>query len=551
MAIVRDIVSDFSNEEEIEICSDEEDVQFDSSSSRSMTYTTPSSFFLNTNSQVDRDIGHITSLTNVVDNDLFIGLQFESKEATINVIREFHIRNSFDYIVVESRPDRYVAKCKHFGAGYLIVNLVSADPSIPVKALVKEVVSRFGYTVTYRKAWTAKQMAMAKIYGDWEGSYKELPRWMNALQYFCPHTIVKYQAHHEVVDGMEDPSRIILDRIFWAFKPCIEGFGYCKPILQVDGTFLTEKYTGTLLIASSQDGNRRVFPVAFAIVEGETKEAWEWFFYNLKTYVTPQENLCIISDRGTGLLAALRSYELIRPRFERMLNSLRQKNSRAGAWLDQIPKEKWSQAYDEGRRYGHMRNGARLNEWFNEHRNEASNMVMAGHVYCEELTKVIKENQRKSTCQMVRNFSRETGVSEVEVVSRSAGRQVRLYTVKLAENWCDCGEFQSLRLPCSHAIATCASLNLDCSQFISTIYRLDNLQKVYGYEFQPLGNEEYWPPYSGPTFIPNSVMRMKRSGRPKTSRIHNEMDEVEGEQLKKCGWCRTEGHNRKTSKQHL
>ncbi|XP_019455157.1 PREDICTED: uncharacterized protein LOC109356266 [Lupinus angustifolius] len=317
---------------------------------------------------------------------------------------------------------------------------------------------------------------------------------------------------------MEDPSQIILDRIFGAFKPCIEGFVYCKPILQVDGTFFTGKYTGTLLLARSQDGNKRVFPVAFVIVEGETKEDWEWFFYNLKTYVTPQENLCIISDRGTSLLAALRSHELMRPQFERMLNSLRQKNARTEAWLDRIPKEKWSQTYDEGGRYGHMTtnlaeciNGFlkgsralpitalvratyyRLDECFNEHRNEASNMIMEGHVYCEELTKVIEENQRKSTCQMFRNFSRETGVSEVEVVSRSGGRQVRLYTVKLADNWCDCGEFQSLLTSeaVSRSIATCASSNLDCGQFIPTIYRLDNLQKVYGYEFQPLGNEEY------------------------------------------------------------
>ncbi|XP_019447277.1 PREDICTED: uncharacterized protein LOC109350501 [Lupinus angustifolius] len=116
---------------------------------------------------------------------------------------------------------------------------------------------------------------MAKIYGDWEGSYNELPGWMNALQYFSPATIIKYEARHQVVDDMEDPSRIILDIIFWAFKPCIEGFAYCKAILQVGGTFFTGKYTGTLLIASSHDGNRRVFPVAFAIVEGETKEAWE------------------------------------------------------------------------------------------------------------------------------------------------------------------------------------------------------------------------------------------------------------------------------------
>ncbi|XP_019427218.1 PREDICTED: uncharacterized protein LOC109335537 [Lupinus angustifolius] len=276
MVIVIDIVSDFSDEEEIEMCSDEEEVQFDNGSSRSMTYTTPSSFFLNTNSEVGRDFGHRIGLTDIIDNDLFIGMQFESKEAIINAIREFHIKNSFDYVVVESRSDRYVAKCKHFGAGCewrirasynvkrdyweirkiigthscvsmlvsqdhsklnssfildLIVNLVSTDPSIPVKALVKEVVSRFGYTVTYRKAWTAKQMAMAKLYGDWEGSYNELPHWMNALQYFSPDTIVNYEARHQVVDGMEDPSGIILDRIFWAFKPCIEGFAYCKPIL--------------------------------------------------------------------------------------------------------------------------------------------------------------------------------------------------------------------------------------------------------------------------------------------------------------------------------
>ncbi|KAF1870871.1 hypothetical protein Lal_00030181 [Lupinus albus] len=340
----------------------------------------------------------------ITDNDLLVGMQFESKLTTVNAIKEFHIKNSFDYVVVESRPDRYVGRCKYFGAGcqwrihaslnikhdiweikkisgthtcvstlvsqdhnklnspfisYLVINLVSADPSIAVKALVKDVVSRFGYTVTYRKAWIAKQMALTQIYVDWEGSYNELPRWMNVVQYFSPETIVKYEAHHHIVDGVEDPSRFIMDRVFWSLKPCIEEFAYCKPILQVDGTFLTGKYTGTLLIASSQDGYRRVFPVAFAIVEAETTEAWEW---------------------GTGLLAVLRSEltgwtsahsvycirhiasyfnkefryfdlkeKLMRPRFERMLNILRQKNPRAGAWLNQIPKEKWSQAYDQGR----------------------------------------------------------------------------------------------------------------------------------------------------------------------------------------------------------
>jgi len=48
-------------------------------------------------------------------------------------------------------------------------------------------------------------------------------------------------------DGEDDFSKVILNRVFGAFKPCIEGFQYCKPIVQVDDTFLTENYHGTLL----------------------------------------------------------------------------------------------------------------------------------------------------------------------------------------------------------------------------------------------------------------------------------------------------------------
>jgi transposase-like protein len=62
-----------------------------------------------------------------------------------------------------------------------------------------------------------------------------------------------------------------------------------------------------LLVAVAQDGNRNIVPTADAIVEGETKEAWSWFLSHLRTYVTPQPNLCIMSDRGKGLLAALQS----------------------------------------------------------------------------------------------------------------------------------------------------------------------------------------------------------------------------------------------------
>jgi len=78
----------------------------------------------------------------------------------------------------------------------------------------------------------------------------------------------------------------------------------------VDGTFLTGRYHATLLTAIAQDGNRNIFPLAFAIVEGETNEALIWFFQLLREHVTPQPNLCLITNRGKGILSALRLEEI-------------------------------------------------------------------------------------------------------------------------------------------------------------------------------------------------------------------------------------------------
>jgi len=47
---------------------------------------------------------------------------------------------------------------------------------------------------------------------------------------------------------------------------------YCKPVVHVGGTWLYDKYKGTLLLAVAQDGNNKTIPITFALVEGEAKE---------------------------------------------------------------------------------------------------------------------------------------------------------------------------------------------------------------------------------------------------------------------------------------
>ena len=64
-----------------------------------------------------------------------------------------------------------------------------------------------------------------------------------------------------------DPSVQVFKRVFWAFKPSIDGFQYCRSLITVDGTHLYGKYKGTLLIAMATDANFQLFPLAFVIVE--------------------------------------------------------------------------------------------------------------------------------------------------------------------------------------------------------------------------------------------------------------------------------------------
>jgi len=81
--------------------------------------------------------------------------------------------------------------------------------------------------------------------------------------------------------GEDKSPRVILNRVFWALNLCIECFKYCKPIVQVDETFLTDKNRGTLLTVIGQDGSRNNFPLVFAILESETKETWMWILHYL------------------------------------------------------------------------------------------------------------------------------------------------------------------------------------------------------------------------------------------------------------------------------
>jgi len=138
-------------------------------------------------------------------------MSFPNKEATLVAIKQYHIVEDYKFIVVESKTDRYVARCINYNNGCqwrlrasfskirdiweikkieapytclstiisydhvnldsnqiatIVVNFVKANSSIYVKSLITEIKSFYGYSILYKKAWMANQKAFAMEFED-------------------------------------------------------------------------------------------------------------------------------------------------------------------------------------------------------------------------------------------------------------------------------------------------------------------------------------------------------------------------------------------------
>ncbi|RYR29290.1 hypothetical protein Ahy_B01g053658 [Arachis hypogaea] len=64
-------------------------------------------------------------------------------------------------------------------------------------------------------------------------------------------------------------------------------------------------YQGDELVQDIQDDNKNIVPLAFAIVEGETADAWHFFLSHLRTHVVNRDGIDLISDRHESISSAI------------------------------------------------------------------------------------------------------------------------------------------------------------------------------------------------------------------------------------------------------
>ncbi|XP_057755399.1 uncharacterized protein LOC130974541 [Arachis stenosperma] len=327
-------------------------------------------------------------------------------------------------------------------------------------------------------------------------------------------------------------------------------------------------FGGTLLMAIVQDGNANIFPIAFVIVEGETKEALSFFLLYLWQHVTLQPDVLVISDRHKLIDTALNAerslwkpphaFQACRTRhiaanfmthfknkdlkkflvnvaysksqweFAHYFGRLRGENVAIINWLEEIPRSHWTQYADEGRRFGHMMTNISecINAVMKGSRNLPITALVKSSYFC--LGKLFARKSLEALTQL--QFDRSRTTFTIEELTAVPGSRQQNYQVLLDEGKYDCGYFQTLHVPCRHILAACSHARLDWKRS----------------EFRPIGHEDDCSSYDGAWIQPNpKMMRVKRV-RPVNSMIRNNMDDVEHNGEKKCELCRQVVHMRRT-----
>lgn len=104
-----------------------------------------------------------------------------------------------------------------------------------------------------------------------------------------------------VVPHVSDALTVYFRRVFICPAESQLWFIQHRKFLAVDRTFLKANFQQTLLLAVTVDANGHYLLLAWAIVESENAEAWEYFFSHLKRAIPQVLDASIISNREKGL----------------------------------------------------------------------------------------------------------------------------------------------------------------------------------------------------------------------------------------------------------
>jgi len=245
--------------------------------------------------------------------NLEVGLLFSDVNEFRTALRDFVIQEGFEIKRIKNEKARVTAKCvadgcswrihtspapdgltykiKSYNPSYTCIrttknsnatstwiarklnNKLKADPNMSYAGMKQEQLDNYDIEPSnIGQLYRARKKVRQDTKEFHALSYNDLPSWANLAFETNPGSIIK----------LELEPRINQNPIFKRFFVCLNAMknGFvkgCRPWFGIDGCHLKGPCGGVLLSAVAVDGNKGMFPIAFAVVEVECKDSWMFF----------------------------------------------------------------------------------------------------------------------------------------------------------------------------------------------------------------------------------------------------------------------------------
>ncbi|GJV78097.1 RNA-directed DNA polymerase, eukaryota, reverse transcriptase zinc-binding domain protein [Tanacetum coccineum] len=369
------------------------------------------------------------------------------------------------------------------------------NPDMKVVDLQEYVMKKYRVKVSHHQCNRAKRMALYQLKQNVSTQYDRLVDYCYELKRSNPGTTVGMQ-----VDPLADGKHM-----FNSYYVCIqqlkEGWKVgCRKIIGIDGCFLKGICQGELLAAVGRDANNQIYPIAWAVVQVENTENWEWFLQHLRQDLDLKDGtgVALISDGHKGIIQAVKRV---------------------------VPNVEHRSFFKVGVDCDAVENG--LSESFNSHIRIARRKPILGlfedikcyvmqrnatlRKECEKWEDDICPNIRK-VLELHKRIQRKwtlipSGWMQFEV---RQGNGLEAFNVQLDNKTCSCGQWQLTCIPCPHSITAMCNVNMNPEDFVTDSFRLATYKKLYEFNIKHVKGIDQWRKIKHIPCLPPKEKRMPR-----------------------------------------
>lgn len=457
-------------------------------------------------------------------------------------------------------------------------------PDYRPRDIAKDLEREYGLSLSYHRAWRGKYLAEKELHGSPEEVSNQLP-------WFCEKIMETNPGSFALFEEMED-SR--LGRLFISFHASINGFEQgCRPLLFIDAISIKAVKQWKILAATSVDAENEVFPVAFAVVENETDDNWNWFLLQLKSALPLTHDLTFIFKRQSeleddishifsgsiygycinSLIEEFKNelddswtkeaketaiedfssavYACKIDEFNACVDRIKAVSTELSEWVSGTRPVCWSNAFFKGVRYGRYSSEASetFNSWLTM-RNEPSVVQAVDIIRCRIMEMIY--TRRESSNAWLEALAPSVNHKVQDELLRARGLEVvcsndsvfevrdeeETTSVVNIETWeCTCRRWQVIGLPCMHALAVVERCGGCASDYCSKYFTSACYRATYAMSINPIAD----PVNALSAAYPARARR--GPGRPKMKPAEPVM---KSKRAVKCSKCKEYGHYKQT-----